>query len=355
MGNMYTYNGTKKGDCGMLLVCLSPNMQVLGMHVAGKEECANFGAALPIDNAMFLTAQGPATFVPEQAFNSDEQRTTMVGGIPVVETRATGFGSLPIPEGFDCIATIIDPVLGHSKHSKLEPSCIHDHEFLAFITDTPAMLGDRGQPSTEALILENLSGSLDTDPTLLSEYREEIVLAVAESLKNQQQERRLLWDITQAGNMFPQLPGMKPINLSTSSGTPWAKATNLPGKRGYVERRDEGTFITSPELEQWLRDCDAKLRRGEAPYFRFQMGVKDELRAARKQGKPRTIVLTGIDHLFLMRHYFAALISATQAKGGRYAVGMNVIGPDWNEMISDLASYGTMGFDGDFSGMEDPL
>lgn len=86
----------------------------------------------------------------------------------------------------------------------------------------------------------------------------------------------------------------------------------------------------------------------------FSIQLKDELKNLAKIDKPRTFKMSPLVITLLYRKYFGSFLNTLRLNRRKTGiqVGINPLGPDWNDLYKDTVSIGDNVFDGDYVGWD---
>jgi hypothetical protein len=129
-------------------------------------------------------------------------------------------------------------------------------------------------------------------------------------------------------NGIRNLLGMNPINMKSSMGFP-ANGTKME----YAYRDDEGKLFMVDEFYEIVEYVDDQYRSGRRVYPTIKACKKDEV--LMKEGKCRIFYSNPMYFTFLLRRYFLSMIRFLMLNPllCECAVGINAIGPEWEELV----------------------
>lgn len=148
----------------------------------------------------------------------------------------------------------------------------------------------------------------------------------------------------------PDFPNLNPIDRTTGSGYELQLLKPGVGKTPYLGKNNEK--IVNPDLIKRLDEQVDMMKKNITPTYIFSDTLKDERVSQEKAkiGKTRLFTACPLDFLILFRCYFGPyldFITVNRVKNG-IAVGVNVYGPEWEQIRVLLSMFCNECFDGDY-------
>lgn len=330
-----TYNFSKPGACGSLVMRYKHTRPILAMHFAGTnpinpcakgygvlltqetfEDILDFGQILESEEVELKPAEEAKSvlpgFVQVQALGASDREVFIPTKTKIKPSNIQHL--LPEPETLPGFLSMRDPGYTHEV-SPLVAGCSKHGELTNNFT-------------TEEI--EEVSDALWTlkysklQPSVAAPKR----LTIKESITG--------FDV----------PGYTPLHLNTSMGYDWVFGNQTQKKHHIKVDRDEHGIVQdvqiSTRLYQELARVEALRRDGIIPFVPYVDELKDERRALAKRAKLGSTrvfcmasILTSIPNRQNFLH-FAAAYTNGRIKDLNHAVGISTDGPEWGALANHL-------------------
>lgn len=349
----WEYKGLNRGDCGTI-VYSEAKQGIVGMHVASRSGFTKRGIAIAISRedveCMLEGIEGDLqaqcdpvgdldVYISDQHIKcATLEYIADLTNLPVQREAKNKARLLPYSEEpWGEAKSYLPSVLGVSSPHNPKPAReVLDYAMLSFCKDVKHF-----NPTELRLCLHH---AMDTFHSLTPE-RTPVGLSVEEAING-------------------GLEKLNSLPMDTGAGLMYSGTKDSPPRKGKKHLFSEyhPRVITDPGLARDLYEALEALDRGEEPVLYWQAQLKPEMRpSSRVMGtetggmpKTRMIIASSTCATLLYRMYFGEFISHVYRGFTRFetAVGMNVLSGDWDQMVSRLKAVSSVGFDGDYSGME---
>lgn len=336
--NVFCSNYTGKGHCGSILIDSRTQTPVVGFHVAGNER---YGFQVPLVRE-FVTGVCDQLEISGQSNEWKEDEPEIVATVekdlvPFYSTKTSIRNSIYrddlLERGF--IEYTAPAVLHHKDPRWVETG----------IKETPLMVGAEKHMKNPVKPF---------DQVLVNIAANDVLRMIIENAKPTIQTTKpidlqtAICGLTVGGSRI-----VEPMKLSASAGWPH-NLGNRKSKSDYisVERDEKGNvseFVFDEEMKKQY-DYQLEIRATGKPYPTiFQDAIKDERRNKSKV-QPRIYSMGEMLQLITFKQAYGAFMDAFTKNFAdcEHAVGINVNGPEWTELVNRLQSKGEAIFDGDF-------
>jgi hypothetical protein len=336
---------TTKGDCGSVLIGISPNLseKILGIHVAGG---VGIGVSSPLNKIDILKALSKVSLDAHVDFNLDE-----------IVVKEVDRHEVNMPEGnFIPVGTIAKPVMGPSK-TKLRKSKIFG-QVMEPITKPSALKPVKVDGKLVDPMMEGLkkAGSIPPVPDKIKLERainsyKNLVLC-----KVKPQHRRLLtYEEAVAGVEGEEF--LRPVRRMTSPGFPWVQNNPGVGKHHWLGT-DENYKLDPAVAEKMDERILAAFNNIRKPTVWIDT-LKDERRPIQKvdAGKTRVFAAGNFEYLLTFKVFFAGFFAHLSENriDNEISVGTNPYSFDWTKTALKLREKGDKVIAGDFSNYDGTL
>lgn len=336
------FGSTTDGDCGGPVILNNDyaSHKIVGIHMAARQQGnGSQGLAQTITQEML-----------NEAFKMLPHKYQCYSEIDIpmteIDMDASIQGSVPLDAGL-MVHGVTDKMSKSGDKTKIMPSVLYD---IREPKTKPAQLRANSEHNPMYKGLLKFGKNV---PKLNYDMVEACINDVSNNMFINN-SHRILTDYQRVLTYREALCGVEndeflaPINRTTSMGYPYTvDYVNLRGKRDAFGD-DEWTFDTPLALEVERRvntlklDCLAGIQRG----VYWSDTLKDERRPIEKVNAGKTRVFCGgpVHFTLLFRQYFlgfAAWIMHNR-NANEVATGTNVYSHDWNEIVSKLASRGSI-------------
>lgn len=333
---------TRDGDCGSPIIAISTLLRrkLIGIHVAGGK---NIGIATPINADDIVEAL--------QFFEMDAQ----------VELAAQEWvkdlafpEELHLPKGDFTGIGIGEYFEGGSPNTDITPSKIYGYK--EPISKPCFLRPIKVNGSVVDPMMNGLEKCAIPSVALNQDYLKAAVKSVRSNFTKDPERQRVLTNYEALagieGDMFAA-----PIKISTSSGYPWKRKSNKPGKSAWCG--ENGDYKMSPELAQALFDREEDARNNKRYPTIWVDTLKDERRPIEKvdRGKTRVFAAGPVDYIVASRKYLLGFTAhvAENRNLNEISVGTNAYSTDWDVLAGLMKSKGKNVIAGDFSNFDGTL
>nr|QKN88961.1 MAG: polyprotein [Picornavirales sp.] len=341
-GFSYPWGGP--GKCGSLLFAPTLGTPLIGVHTAGIGESKGYSELLLKET--FIDAVEPNVvdyIVPQMEIRED---TAVLGG------------------EYQIVGTLDSDMMLHTpKETKIVESEIHG-VFPVKTEPAPLSSSDPRLPKGCDPLYEGTSKRCDkirefiaADVQYAATDLRSVILQNAEPLR---QVKPL--SVLEAINGFPGLHGYEKIEMKTSEGYPWVKLR----PKGYTDKswmfqfdqdengqkRVSGVCV---DLHKTLETKSRMRQLGLVPASYFSACLKDARILKEKvstPGKTRVFEISPVDLTIAQRQLMLDFTAAYQNSRTKCenTIGINVNGPEWTDLATQLTSFSPYILTGDFSG-----
>jgi len=328
----YYHMNTVVGDCGAPFMALDPTRQrkIFGFHYCGN--------AQGMGSSMIITSDLIVNMEECGGFNTELQYEMCVQ----IDPHPTP----GILDPIGCIPTPFEPT-----KTKIRASTIQ---------------GEVTEPTTKPTITRQI-GDFDPMRRGIDLLHQEKIIVPDEFIEEAQGvlTRYISGQVFTAKTLSIEqalsgkdVPGLEPIELSTSAGLPLCMEKNANGKRKWI--LDDRT--PTPEFKAMVEDFITQLKEGkvtDVPYFKETL--KDERVAKHKadysdlsSAKTRLFSASPLVFLTALRMYYGSFMghATTNPIRNSCTTGINPYGADWQLIADYLQEVSPHVDDGDYSGFD---
>lgn len=144
---------------------------------------------------------------------------------------------------------------------------------------------------------------------------------------------------------------MRKLDMQSSPGYEW-KVGQRRKRTDWIDMDNKGVLTMKPELEEAVNTLYDNFSQGKACECLWNDALKDECRKSEKIriAKTRGFTMSSLALLIVVRRILGSSLSHDigNYKHSQSAIGLNPYSPDWDDMIKELLSISTTGFDGDW-------
>lgn len=338
ISNVFCSSYTGKGHCGSVLIDTRTQTPVVGFHVAGNTK---FGFQVPLVKE-FIVSICEGLEITGQGNEWQESEVEIVATVekdlvPYYSTKTSIKHSVYrddlLEEGF---VEYTAPAVLHQK----DPRWIETG-----IKETPLMVGAEKHMKNPVLPF---------DQVLVDIAANDVFRMMVENAKPTIQVTKPI-DLQTAicGLTVGGARIVEPMKLSASAGWPH-NLGNKKSKSDYIKvERNEHSEVIEFEFDKEMKkqyDYQLDIRSTGKPYPTiFQDAIKDERRNKSKV-QPRIYSMGEMVQLITFKQAYGAFMDTFTKNFAscEHAVGINVNGPEWTDLINRLQSKGEAVFDGDF-------
>jgi hypothetical protein len=357
------------GDCGMLFLHADSTIprKLLGIHVAGSS-AGKAGIANPIFKedlddlkdylktnfecqASITMKEGNSIFFKDQSVNPEFAEAiqelvnsdTLIGGMEIEGARYYIRPNLPGNSGI--------------SRSVMYNSLTRE---LGNVTTVPARLRPFTDGNGEKIspFMNALKKMQSESPYLSRKYVQEITDHIISTIRGWNTtvhtEPRLLTE----KEIFNGMPGLNPVDVTTSGGYPFKVMSPQVGKTGFVNTTmgpNGKEYSPTEQLRRMMLQREDDARLGLITETIFFDTLKDETREIPKvnAGKTRMFQIGPMDLLFLTRKYCGMFIAHchTSYLEGEMAIGINPYSDDWDILARRMIVFEKF-LNGDYSNFD---
>lgn len=350
----FMYKGSAfKGLCGAPLVSISKRPVILGIHWAGSSEGLDEGSSVFIDK------------------NWVEQAIINISAKTMIKEGAT-FGNMSMQ------SYVETPLCGKNSFSylgdvgtltylgKSDAPIVNNKKTVVMKTELHDVIKERtGYEPRGPFVEANWAPIFDAQQAMKHDCDSDIKwnflkMARDDWFVNAFRSKKVVSDFKNLRVLTDQesldgtsVPGEEKMKLNTSKG---ASYLGFGGKKSAIfERSLEG--VTTPPLGFFdkIKELEDYYDEGYTVGMPFLQCLKQEVLF---KNKARIFSANPVEHLVLIRKYFLTLASLLRRHNEVFenAIGANVYGPDWKEIVDYVTKFGEnrMGY-GDYKNYDQSL
>lgn len=338
----YSYQYTRKGLCGSVLLCATLERPIIGIHFAGTSV---LGYSEPICQESFVVGEKSYDFPCHEMALEDESAARIE------------FDTMLYPQG------TVPKQLAHHQGSVSQyvPSLIHG---IMEVDTEPNPLSPK-DPRLPDGVSPLKSGCehmgkppKDFEKGLLNRAAEDLTQMVLTKVKpiREKISKLSLQDAT-CGNI--NVPGFRPLEWSKSCGFP-LNSIKPPGTRGkkwlfQLEETADGFKLLDMhgELKRQLHLCENLRKRGVRVPTIFTDCLKDtciDKEKCKIAGKTRIFSMSPVQYTIAFKQYFNDFLASYQESriSSEHGIGMNENSLEWTRVAEYITTYGSNIIAGDY-------